>query len=312
MAIDLTDTVRLMKANRQRHKHLLQRAEVFRQRATDDNAALQAARQGLYDEALVPACDTLQSFKHGDFAELTAIQPPAVGDTVVIDLRRPSMVPMKAAAIVLAGGALSLLGPLAVGHLTEAGAYRAVRAFGSASTGRAIRTLSGAAADSATLARWGKGAISAGGGGTAAGARTLSNIHSTSVNLARQVIVKTQVDMFKEGRLDRGRDLERHEAEMDEAQEALHERFADMQQVLQGLRSALMQRIPSFTVLVEADEGAVLDDFQRAEVEAMVDLVRFSAMAMHCPITDADGRITEESGRLVSEAWALLEAIEGA
>ena len=64
-----------------------------------------------------------------------------------------------------------------------------VSAFGTASTGTAIATLSGAAATNATLAALGGGAISAGGGGMAVGAMVLSGIGVAAAIVAVPAIV---------------------------------------------------------------------------------------------------------------------------
>jgi hypothetical protein len=42
----------------------------------------------------------------------------------------------------------------------------------------------------------------------------------------------------------------------------------------------------------------------------MVDLAGLAVMVMNCPFTDADGRMTEESGRVVADAEAPLRATE--
>jgi len=63
---------------------------------------------------------------------------------------------------------------LGVGALTSAGAFWFAGAIGTASTGTAIGSLSGAAATSASLAWWGGGAVAAGGGGMAVGAAVIS------------------------------------------------------------------------------------------------------------------------------------------
>lgn len=42
----------------------------------------------------------------------------------------------------------------------------------------------------------------------------------------------------------------------------------------------------------------------------MVDLAGLAVMVMSCPITDADGRMSEESGRVVADAEARLRAME--
>lgn len=61
----------------------------------------------------------------------------------------------------------------AAGVATATGVYGMVGVFGTASTGTAIGTLSGAAAKSATLAWLGGGSLAAGGGGVAAGTMVL-------------------------------------------------------------------------------------------------------------------------------------------
>ena len=62
------------------------------------------------------------------------------------------------------------------GALTAFGAYSGAMAFGAASTGTAIATLSGAAATNATLAFFGGGSLAAGGLGIAGGAMVLGGL----------------------------------------------------------------------------------------------------------------------------------------
>lgn len=71
----------------------------------------------------------------------------------------------------IAGAAGSL-----AGSATGAGMMAAVAAWGTASTGTAISSLSGAAAQSATLAWWGGGSIAAGGGGATVGAAVIGGV----------------------------------------------------------------------------------------------------------------------------------------
>lgn len=59
----------------------------------------------------------------------------------------------------------------------------AVMAFGAASTGTAISSLSGAAATNATLAWLGGGSLAAGGGGMAAGTAVLGTITATTTGV---------------------------------------------------------------------------------------------------------------------------------
>ncbi|MGW2077120.1 hypothetical protein ACWCOW_09380 [Streptomyces sp. NPDC001939] len=314
MAIDVVDAVRLVKTNRQRRKRLLECEDELDQRATKENAVLQKARQTLYDEALVPLRDVYQRLKHVNPVELAAVERPTVGDRAGIAPRQPRKIAVRPAVRVLAGIALQVAVPLAVGHAAKAGSYRAVQTFCSASTGRAIKTLHGAAARNAAEAWFARGAIAAGGGGRAAGKRMLGTIETTSANLTWEVIAKWRIQSLEDRQQKEAQGLERRETKtkmrQDEAS-ALYERSMDMQRVLQEIRSELVRRLPSFTRLVDAcDDFARYDSRQRAEVTAMVDLGGLAARVMDCPITDADGRMTEESGRVVTDAVAGLRAMD--
>jgi hypothetical protein len=82
---------------------------------------------------------------------------------------RPGAVAVNAANVVTNG-----IQALGLGVAARAGAVEAVKQIGVASTGTAIKTLSGAAAQKATLAALGGGAVAAGGGGIAVGATVLN------------------------------------------------------------------------------------------------------------------------------------------
>ncbi|MEV5122089.1 hypothetical protein AB0K49_04685 [Streptomyces decoyicus] len=314
MAIDIVDVVRLAKTNRVRYKRLLECEEELDQRSAEEHAVLLKTRQALYDEALVPFRDVFQRLKRVDLIELAAIERPTVNGEVGIKLRRPRRSAVPAAAKVLVGGALLVGVPLVVGHVAKAGPYRAVQTFGSASTGRRIEKLHGAAKSSATDAWFGRGPVAAGGGGTAAGKRILSKIETTSANLSWEAIAQWQTQTLRDGQQAKAQDLERREAKTKTRQEsapALYERSRHMQHVLQDLRSELVRRLPSLTALVEAcDDFTQCDSRQRAAVAAMADLDGLAVMVMNCPITDAEGRMTEESGRVVADAEARLRAME--
>lgn len=311
--MEVVDAIRLAKTNRGRRKRLLECEDELDRRAAEENAASQQARQALYDEALVPFRDVYQRLKHVDLVELAAIERPTVGDKVGVGPRRPRKIVVLPSVRVLAGGTSLIAIPLVVAHAAKAGSFRAVQTFGSASTGRPIKTLHGAAARNAAEAWFGRGSVAAGGGGRAAGKRMLDKIETNSANRTQEVIAKWQIQAFEDSQQKKARGLERRETKtkmrQDEAP-ALHERSRDMQLVLQDLRAELVRRLPLFTALVEAcDDFTQYDSCQRAEVAAMADLDGLAVMVMKCRITDADGRVTDESGRVVADAEARLRAV---
>ncbi|MFJ3205078.1 hypothetical protein [Streptomyces sp. NPDC086989] len=315
MAVDVIDTVRLVRTNRLRDKRLLECDKQLDQQDAEVEAALLKARQTLHDDALAPFRDVFQRLQHADPIAQAAIERPTAGSEVDIEPRWPRRIAGLAAAVgvALAGGALLVIGPPTVGRAVTAGAKRAVEAFGSASTGRAIKTLHGAAKSAATEAWFGRGPVAAGGGGRAAGKATLSKIRTTSADLAREAILKAQLQALDCGQHQKARELDRREAETKTkfvAAPALHERSKDMQRVVQEVRTELVERLPAFTALVETcNDFSLYDSCRRGQVAAMIDLDGLAAMVLTCPVTDAEGRTTEESERVVVYAEARLRAM---
>ncbi len=82
----------------------------------------------------------------------------------------------KGASVTIQGTLEGLSSSATSGALTAMGVYGLVSTFGTASTGTAIGTLSGAAAKKATLAWLGGKAVAAGGGGMAVGTVTLGTL----------------------------------------------------------------------------------------------------------------------------------------
>lgn len=91
-----------------------------------------------------------------------------------VRIRVPNIPKYVASVENVSTGVNGLAGGVGAGVAAQAGAIWGVSAFASASTGTAISTLSGAAAQNAILAWFGGGAVATGGGGVAAGGAVLS------------------------------------------------------------------------------------------------------------------------------------------
>jgi|GEM_PF-538695 len=90
-----------------------------------------------------------------------------------VRIRVPNIPKYVTAAENVTTGVAGLVSAVGAGVSAQAGALWGVSAFATAGTGTAISSLSGAAAQSATLAWLGGGPIAAGGGGVAAGSAVL-------------------------------------------------------------------------------------------------------------------------------------------
>ena len=131
------------------------------------------------------------------------------------------------------------------GVATAAGVYGAVGMLGTASTGTAIATLSGAAAKSATLAWLGGGSLAAGGGGVALGGIVLSGVVVGPALLVAGFFAKSKAEKVET-------EVKKQIAEMDVAEvqmkqqiaviktalrrvDELHEATDEVDKALQGL-----------------------------------------------------------------------------
>lgn len=104
-------------------------------------------------------------------ADLRLIEAHRSEFTGVLDFAAEQLERAKTSAL---GAAAGTAVGTAVVHVAPTAAMWAATTFGTASTGAAISTLSGAAATNAALAWLGGGAVAAGGGGTAAGTALLA------------------------------------------------------------------------------------------------------------------------------------------
>lgn len=115
--------------------------------------------------------DSFEKLKNVDFADsqgLNELNNLHIDSNVFAELKE-----MESFATSLAGGTMA---GAAGGAFAAFGAYSAATTFATASTGTAIASLSGAAAQSATLAFFGGGSLAAGGLGIAGGTAVLGGL----------------------------------------------------------------------------------------------------------------------------------------
>ncbi len=114
---------------------------------------------------------------------------------------------------------------VSAGAATAAGVYGTVGMLGTASTGTAIGTLSGAAAKSATLAWLGGGSLAAGGGGVAAGTMVLGGLVVGPALLVAGLFALSKAEKVET-------EVEQKIAEMDVAEVQIEQQIATVKIVL--------------------------------------------------------------------------------
>ena len=207
--------------------------------------------------------------------------------------------------------AASMLGGLVTGAgagaLTAFGAYGATMAFGAASTGTAIASLSGAAATNATLAFLGGGALAAGGGGMALGSVVLGGAVAGPALAILGGIMNASAS----------KNLDNAYSNLAEA-----EKLAEELKVVRTLCNAIAERADMFVALIKNLDivfGKLTDKLERIVLERGCDYSLYATeeqevvamslgvakavkQVLDTPILDKEGNLTKESQLTLKEA----------
>jgi len=150
------------------------------------------------------------------------------------------------------------------GVSTAISVYGAVGAFGSASTGTAISTLSGAAAQKATLAWLGGGSMAAGGGGMAIGVITLGSLFVGPAALVTGLIKMSNAARFET-------EVEGKKAEMKVARVQIKQQIEVIKiyrHRICELRESIEETEKSLKRLIEVGDPAIDEDAYKVAVAA--------------------------------------------
>ena len=151
-----------------------------------------------------------------------------------------------------------------VGAAASAAAYKIVGSFASASTGVAIRSLSGIAARNATLAWLGGGTLASGGGGVAAGAALLSRI--VWVPLAAVPVVVTWAKAKKVHK-----QVEDEFAKMNQSEAEIDRHKAEL--------NAILERVREMSETIHEVEQGLIETLRTASIGAIEDVYRVANLA---------------------------------
>lgn len=199
------------------------------------------------------------------------------------------------------GGAL---GSAATAAGTGAGVTAAASSLGVASTGAAISGLSGAAAESATLAFLGGGSLASGGGGMAMGAAALNFVTIGPALFVGGLVIKGQGSKALTQAKKYEAKIAVAIAELDETDavlEAVRARASELQALLRGLTGRAVETLDALES-EPFDPRAHADRFQVAMTFAMA--VRDVASAT---VVDTEGDLDERSDGLSIRYKTLME-----
>ena len=203
----------------------------------------------------------------------------------------------------MASGAIS--GTMA-GALTAFGAYGAVGMFGTASTGTAIATLSGAAAKNATLAFLGGGAKLVGGLGITGGTAVLGGLVAGPALMIMGTVIGSKASAnLDKAYLNLAKAREYRE-EMDTASAmciAIRKRSNMFYRFLLTLDSLFEPLIYDMRRIIE-NQGADYNVFTQEEKKIVAEALAMAGAVkaiLDTPILDNDGRLTQQSESIIDK-----------
>ncbi|MGY1829058.1 hypothetical protein ACI8AA_01370 [Geodermatophilus sp. SYSU D01180] len=188
----------------------------------------------------------------------------------------------------LAGGAAAAVGAMAAQQAALAG----VRTLAVAGTGAAISGLSGAAAESATLAWLGGGTLAAGGGGVAAGGIVLTGVALAPALLIGGITLAVQGDqaLTQAHRYDADVTVAIEEMRLQERLlRRLNRRIREIRSVLAQLDERARVALALLSAL-DFDPAVHAEAFQRTAL-----LMTAVGEVLDTPLLDADGQVSRAS-----------------
>jgi hypothetical protein len=262
-------------------------------------------RQGAIGNALPPLVRFLENLNK-------TVQVRALSEISVGPVGKTGFGRFVARYVELGGAVSGGLKALAMGTGAKALTVTAVAQGGAiASTGAAISGLSGAAAQSATLAWLGGGAVAAGGGGVAVGSAVLAGVAIAPAVLVGGFVMAHEGEKSLTRAKKYAAKVKRACAEIDAAidvAEAAQARIEELELVVVALDARTTEAVRRVTRLgarfdVENDEHVRRFAVAIQLAKALVDVAR-------ARVLDPHNELEPRTGRRIAKAWSVLESLE--
>ncbi|ELB1638313.1 hypothetical protein QPB21_000745 [Vibrio alginolyticus] len=263
------------------------------------------AKYKIYNESIIPFVDVFSKIKNVSFEDNSlddATNLPAMSAGELAQMKT-SVLEIKG---VLSGG-ITALGS---GGLAGLAAYGGVGVLGTASTGTAIGTLSGAAATNATLAWLGGGSLAAGGYGMAGGMMVLGGVVAGPVLAVGGMMMASKAEAAKEdayGNLDKAELASEQMKEARVAASGIRLRFEEITKVLRSLELRFQPLLQSLNELVESNTNySTYSEEDRKGVMIAASTAKVLKNLLEAPIIDNEGTLTPESRKVLEETKKII------
>ena len=212
----------------------------------------------------------------------------------------------------VAGSLLSGAGSGAVtGAITAFGAYGLAGTLGTASTGTAIASLSGAAASNATLAFLGGGSLAAGGLGVAGGMAVLGGLVAGPALAVMGCCMGAKASAAlddAESNLDNARSFESEMDTIVSLSNGIRDRAWQLRDLLEQLNRRFEPQVASLETLV-LSKGTNFKRYSDSEQQVVGNTMGLAGAIkdlLDTPLLTKDGKLTPESARICDKTRARL------
>ncbi len=265
------------------------------------------AKLALIRESLSPFVSTFSRIKNVDYVGMEVASEPLTDvQTELLEIRD-----MTISMAELAGGTVGSVG---AGALAGLAAYGSVGLLGTASTGTAIGTLSGIAAQNATLAWLGGGSLAAGGMGIAGGTAVLGGIVAAPVLLVGGLVAASLAAKAKEdaySNLAKARAAEETMKTAEVAARAIGRVANQTHRVILDLRKHLDRDLAELQAVVAGNED--YKTYNRREKELVARTASLAATAKNvteAPLLEDDGTVADTIRKTLRDARKFLKRVE--
>ncbi len=261
----------------------------------------------IYQDSMIPFAETFKKIKNIDFKDSNITD----GNLVVTEQQLHAITASALAMKELVSGGITSLG---AGGLAGLAAYGGVGLLGTASTGTAIGTLSGAAATNATLAWLGGGSLAAGGYGMAGGMAVLGGLVAGPVLAVGGMMLASKAEAAKE---DARTNLHQAEVAAEEMKTAvvatngIKARFHEAYNVLEALNERFEPLLEDLQNLVASNQDyrSYSPEDQKG-VYFCASLAKTIKNVLETPLLSDSGSVTSESASVLKVADKTVEVID--
>lgn len=263
------------------------------------------AKYKIYNESIIPFVDVFSKIKNVSFEDNNLDDATNLPVMSAGELAR-----MKSSVLEIKGVLSGGITALGSGGLAGLAAYGGVGVLGTASTGTAIGTLSGAAATNATLAWLGGGSLAAGGYGMAGGMMVLGGVVAGPVLAVGGMMMASKAEAAKEdayGNLDKAELASEQMKEARVAASGIRLRFEEITKVLRSLELRFQPLLQSLNELVESNTNySTYSEEDRKGVMIAASTAKVLKNLLEAPIIDNEGTLTPESRKVLEETKKVI------